>query len=66
MTYEKVEPGDHCSITTKAGDTITGEVLDVTKEGITVRYEVFRWPVEYLPEVTTIPWKNQKRRYKLS
>lgn len=66
MSYDQVVAGDHCSITTKTGHTVSGEVLDVSKAGVTLRYEELVWPNNRITSEATIPWKNQKRRFKLS
>lgn len=68
MSYDQVKAGDHCSITTVSGHTVSGEVLDVSKAGVTLRYqEPTAWNDSTLVvSEATIPWKNQKRRFKLS
>jgi len=62
-----VKAGDHVSISTKSGRMVSGVVLNVSDEGITLEHQEMRaWNDSTLITViSTIPWKNQKRRFKL-
>lgn len=64
-SFDKVEPGDHCSITVKSGESIQGVVIEVSDAGVALEYERWNWRNDWVTDRVTIPWTNQRARRRL-